>query len=137
MLVYGQQLKSGDIIKSFEDGLNLLCVLHAFMDNPKLSLTNVYMYPENNSEVDHNLSYLFQSLTRTSIQLLFSLEEFKENKDPDFLLLQLFYVFLEFKDQSLESPKSLVFKDSKRLKQKKIDESIENALTVLSTKPES
>ncbi|CAG9325771.1 unnamed protein product [Blepharisma stoltei] len=127
------------LVKDFANGVNLICILHLFMDEPKLALANVYSIPENKMEVDHNLSYFFQSVARTKIPLLFSLEEFKENNDPDFLLLQLFYIFLEFKDIPINNDRRrpFVFKDDKRISQKRIEESIENALTVLSTKPET
>ena len=63
--------------------------------------------------MNHNISHLFEVVERLKFPVYFSVDEYIMHPDPNFIMLQLYYYFCEFKDcpKTTESTKILKFKE--------------------------
>jgi hypothetical protein len=88
------------LIQDFRSVTSLACVIHHYVveaiDRPDLRL--VFWEPETDSEVTENVRYMFGIMDEVGFPVFFSPEQWLQNADVDFLMVQLYYVYFELKD---------------------------------------
>lgn len=113
-----------EIYQHFQDGIALMCVLRLFVEDPQLrpDPAMMFQYPVNRQEYVHNLQHIHHVQYKNNVPIYLQPAEFLDSYQPQFLMLQLYYLYCKFKDAnptfappgSPGHPRTIVFRDQGR-----------------------
>mmetsp|Transcript_16014 Transcript_16014/g.24837 ORF Transcript_16014/g.24837 Transcript_16014/m.24837 type:complete len:104 (-) Transcript_16014:1818-2129(-) len=103
-----------------------MVIVKLFVNDPQFEPDSkmMFLYPMNTQEFLHNQFHIHQVLRKNNIPIYMQPQEFLDNYQPKFLMLQLYYIWCKFKNsQPLygmpgqnQGPPQLVFRDQARVK---------------------
>lgn len=99
LIQYSVEVISEEVyLNELGDGVKLSVVLHYLVNGFEKPLEGINWNPSTYKQRKENVELMFEMLKKTKALVLFSVEEFLNLMDNDFLLLQLFYLYIEFKN---------------------------------------
>lgn len=107
-------MKQKEFYQYAQTGLPLFYIFHLYLKEPEPS--TIYEYPHNRQEMLSNLNIVIQTQLRINSPVYLTPPEYLERFEPQFLMLQLYYLFVKFRHLKVEPSvqKKLVFKDHGR-----------------------
>jgi len=113
--------KMGDLYNEFRSGVIFSCLLWLYVKelNFKPDLKQIFEHPLSKAEFLHNLSYIGHIAVKNNVPVYLNPQEYLEYDFPQFIMVQLYYLYCKFKDQNPVFTKdnwpSVVFKDEGRI----------------------
>ena len=121
--LYGCQLRpqsvSSPFLTLFEDCAScvpLICYVHCYAPLGTINMKEVYWSPDTPEELHSNVEFLFDLLATRGLPCFFSVPEYADKADTDFLLLQIYVLWAALKNSPacVTDGRSVVFKDEAR-----------------------
>lgn len=95
-------MKQKEFYTFAQTGLPLFYIFHLYVRDSQPDPAQIYEYPHNRQEMLSNLNIVIQTQLRINSPVYLTAPEYLEKYEPQFLMLQLYYLFVKFRHIRVE-----------------------------------